>query len=158
MFVGYIQHSESEGGHSQQHELVSSYAKERGICLGGIYDDEHFENLEKYIDEKCQGIVLGSIVNFGYSLSAIKNKLVYCKQHNLEVFSATEDYQFTPDFLTDELFKGMDVVADVRERFVSQGAEATLQQLKTVKSHLKSFLRATSDGQNDNLRYVNAVF
>lgn len=136
MFVGYIQHSGSEGGYSQQYELVTSYAKERGLCLGGVYDDERFENLEKYIDGKCQGIVLGSIVNFGRSLSAIKNRLIYCKNHNLEVFSATENYHFTPEFLTDELFMGMDIAANIRGDLISQGAKATLQQLKEQGVHL----------------------
>ena len=130
MFVGYIQNNEDKTEQIRQCQEVQSFAKEQGLKLDCVYSDYSFADIKEVILSDCVGIVIFNISALGDGLAQIKENLLFCREHKLQIYSIEDGYRFAKSNLTDDFFKGIDIAIDVRSNLISQNVKKVLKKRK----------------------------
>ena len=130
MFVGYIQNNEDKTEQIHQYQAVQAFAKEQGLKLDCVYSDYSFADIKEVILSDCVGIVIFNISALGDGLTQIKENLLFCRDHKLQIYSIEDDYHFNENNLTDDFFKGIDIAIDVRSNLISQNVKKVLKKRK----------------------------
>ena len=131
MFVGYIQNNEDKAEKACQYQAVQAFAKEQGLKLDCVYSDYSFADIKEVILSDCVGIVIFNISALGDGLTQIKENLLFCRDHKLQIYSIEDDYHFNENNLTNDFFKGIDIAIDVRSNLISQNVKKVLKKRKS---------------------------
>ena len=131
MFVGYIQNNEDKAEKACQYQAVQAFAKEQGLKLDCVYSDYSFADIKEVILSDCVGIVIFNISALGDGLTQIKENLLFCCDHKLQIYSIEDDYHFNENNLTIDFFKGIDIAIDVRSNLISQNVKKVLKKRKS---------------------------
>lgn len=130
MFIGYIQNNEDKTEQIRQCQAVQSFAKEHGLKLNCLYVDSAFTNITEILLPDSRGVIIFNIRALGDCLAQIKENLLFCREHKLQIYSIEDGYCFNEDNLTDDFFKGIDIAIEVRSNLVSQNVKKKLQKRK----------------------------
>ncbi len=130
MFIGYIRQNENKTEQMYQYQLIQSFAKELGIKLDCIYSDYAFANIKEIIFPGAEGVIIYNISALGAGLAEIKDNLLFCRKHKLQIHSVEDGYHFDENNLTADFFKGVDVAINVRSNLISQNVKKVLKQRK----------------------------
>ena len=130
MFIGYIQNNEDKAEQARQYQAVQSFAKEQGLKLDCICSDFTFADIKEMILPETEGIVIFNISALGDGLAQIKENLLFCREHKLQIYSMEDSYRFNENNLTDDFFKGIDIAIDVRSNLISQNVKKVLKKRK----------------------------
>ncbi len=130
MFIGYIQNNEDKTEQTRQYQAVQAFAKEQELKLDCVYSDYAFANIKEMILPETEGIVIFNISALGDGLTQIKENLLFCREHKLQICSIEDGYRFTETNLTDDFFKGIDIAIDVRSNLISQNVKKVLKKRK----------------------------
>lgn len=130
MFIGYIQNNEDKVEQTRQYQEIQSFAKEHGFKLDYICADYAFADIKEMIHSTHQGVIIYNILSLGNGLGQIKDNLLFCREHKLQVYSVENNYRFNSSNMTDDFFNGIDIAMDVRSSLVSQNVKKILKKRK----------------------------
>ena len=105
MFIGYIQNNEDKAEKARQYQAVQSFAKAQGLKLDCICADYTFADIKGILLSETDGIVIFNISALGDGLAQIKENLLFCREHKLQIYSIEDGYHFNETNLTDDFFK-----------------------------------------------------
>ena len=160
MFVGYIQNNEDKTEKACQYQAVQSFAKEQGLRLDCVYSDYSFADIKEVILSDCVGIVIFNISALGDGLAQIKENLLFCREHKLQIYSIEDGYHFNENNLTDDFFKGIDIAIDVRSNLISQNVKKVLKKRKNegvkLGRPLGALIKKRLEGKEEEIRKLLA--
>ena len=160
MFVGYIQNNEDKAEKACQYQAVQAFAKEQGLKLDCVYSDYSFADIKEVILSDCVGIVIFNISALGDGLAQIKENLLFCRDHKLQIYSIEDDYHFNENNLTDDFFKGIDIAIDVRSNLISQNVKKVLKKRKSegvkLGRPLGALIKKRLEGKEEEIRKLLA--
>ena len=160
MFVGYIQNNEDKTEQMRQYQAVQSFAKEQGLKLDCVYSDYSFADIKEVILSDCVGIVIFNISALGDGLAQIKENLLFCREHKLQIYSIEDGYRFNENNLTDDFFKGIDIAIDVRSNLISQNVKKVLKKRKNegvkLGRPLGALIKKRLEGKEEEIRKLLA--
>lgn len=160
MFVGYIQNNEDKAEQIRQYQAVQSFAKEQGLKLDCVYSDYSFADIKEVILSDCVGIVIFNISALGDGLAQIKENLLFCREHKLQIYSIEDGYRFNENNLTDDFFKGIDIAIDVRSNLISQNVKKVLKKRKNegvkLGRPLGALIKKRLEGKEEEIRKLLA--
>ena len=160
MFVGYIQNNEDKAEKACQYQAVQSFAKEQGLRLDCVYSDYSFADIKEVILSDCVGIVIFNISALGDGLTQIKENLLFCRDHKLQIYSIEDDYHFNENNLTNDFFKGIDIAIDVRSNLISQNVKKVLKKRKSegvkLGRPLGALIKKRLEGKEEEIRKLLA--
>ena len=156
MFVGYIQNNEDKAEKACQYQAVQAFAKEQGLKLDCVYSDYSFADIKEVILSDCVGIVIFNISALGDGLAQIKENLLFCREHKLQIYSIEDGYRFNENNLTDDFFKGIDIAIDVRSNLISQNVKKVLKKRKNegvkLGRPLGALIKKRLEGKEEEIR------
>ena len=160
MFVGYIQNNEDKAEKACQYQAVQAFAKEQGLKLDCVYSDYSFADIKEVILSDCVGIVIFNISALGDGLAQIKENLLFCREHKLQIYSIEDGYHFNDNNLTDDFFKGIDIAIDVRSNLISQNVKKVLKKRKNegvkLGRPLGALIKKRLEGKEEEIRKLLA--
>ena len=160
MFVGYIQNNEDKAEKACQYQAVQAFAKEQGLKLDCVYSDYSFADIKEVILSDCVGIVIFNISALGDGLTQIKENLLFCREHKLQIYSIEDGYRFNENNLTDDFFKGIDIAIDVRSNLISQNVKKVLKKRKNegvkLGRPLGALIKKRLEGKEEEIRKLLA--
>ena len=160
MFVGYIQNNEDKTEQIRQYQAVQAFAKEQGLKLDCVYSDYSFADIKEVILSDCVGIVIFNISALGDGLAQIKENLLFCREHKLQIYSIEDGYRFNENNLTDDFFKGIDIAIDVRSNLISQNVKKVLKKRKNEGVKLgrphRALIKKRLEGKEEEIRKLLA--
>ena len=160
MFVGYIQNNEDKTEQIRQYQAVQAFAKEQELKLDCVYSDYAFANIKEMILPETEGIVIFNISALGDGLTQIKENLLFCREHKLQICSIEDGYRFTETNLTDDFFKGIDIAIDVRSNLISQNVKKVLKKRKNegvkLGRPLGALIKKRLEGKEEEIRKLLA--
>ena len=160
MFVGYIQNNEDKTEQIRQYQAVQAFAKEQGLKLDCVYSDYSFADIKEVILSDCVGIVIFNISALGDGLAQIKENLLFCREHKLQIYSIEDGYRFNENNLTDDFFKGIDIAIDVRSNLISQNVKKVLKKRKNegvkLGRPLGALIKKRLEGKEEEIRKLLA--
>lgn len=160
MFIGYIQNNEDKTEQIRQCQEVQSFAKEQGLKLDCVYSDYSFADIKEVILSDCVGIVIFNISALGDGLAQIKENLLFCREHKLQIYSIEDGYRFNENNLTDDFFKGIDIAIDVRSNLISQNVKKVLKKRKNegvkLGRPLGALIKKRLEGKEEEIRKLLA--
>ena len=163
MFIGYVQNNEDKTEQIRQYQAVQSFAKEQELKLDCVYSDYSFADIKEVILSDCVGIVIFNISALGDGLAQIKENLLFCREHKLQIYSIEEGYHFNENNLTDDFFKGIDIAIDVRSNLISQNVKKVKKVLKKRKNEgvklgrpLGALIKKRLEGKEEEIRKLLA--
>ena len=160
MFIGYIQNNEDKTEQTRQYQAVQSFAKEQGLKLDCVYSDYAFADIKEMILPEIMGVVIFNISALGDSLGQIKENLLFCRDHKLQIYSIEDGYRFNEKNLTDDFFKGIDIAIDVRSNLISQSVKKVLKKRKNegvkLGRPLGALIKKRLEGKEEEIRNLLA--
>ena len=160
MFIGYIQNNEDKAEQARQYQAVQSFAKEQGLKLDCICSDFTFADIKEMILPETEGIVIFNISALGDGLAQIKENLLFCREHKLQIYSMEDSYRFNENNLTDDFFKGIDIAIDVRSNLISQNVKKVLKKRKNEGIKLGrpvgALIKKRLEGKEEEIRKLLA--
>ena len=160
MFVGYIQNNEDKTEQIRQYQAVQAFAKEQELKLDCVYSDYAFANIKEMILPETEGIVIFNISALGDGLTQIKENLLFCREHKLQIYSIEDGYRFNENNLTDDFFKGIDIAIDVRSNLISQNVKKVLKKRKNegvkLGRPLGALIKKRLEGKEEEIRKLLA--
>ena len=160
MFVGYIQNNEDKAEQIRQYQAVQSFAKEQELKLDCICADFTFADIKEMILPQTEGIVIFNISSLGDGLAQIKENLLFCREHKLQIYSIEDGYRFNENNLTDDFFKGIDIAIDVRSNLISQNVKKVLKKRKNEGIKLGrpvgALIKKRLEGKEEEIRKLLA--
>ena len=160
MFIGYIQNNEDKAEQTRQYQAVQAFAKERELKLDCVYSDYAFANIKEMILPETEGIVIFNISALGDGLAQIKENLLFCREHKLQIYSIEDGYRFNETNLTDDFFKGIDIAIDVRSNLISQNVKKVLKKRKNegvkLGRPLGALIKKRLEGKEEEIRKLLA--
>lgn len=160
MFIGYIQNNEDKTEQISQYKVVQSFAKERGLKIDCICSDYTFADIKEMILPETEGIVIFNISALGDGLTQIKENLLFCREHKLQIYSIEDGYRFNNNNLSDDFFKGIDIAIDVRSNLISQNVKKVLKKRKNegvkLGRPLGALIKKRLEGKEEEIRKLLA--
>ena len=173
MFVGYIQNNEDKTEQIRQYQAVQAFAKEQGLKLDCLCADYTFTDIQEMILPQTEGIVIFNISALGDGLTQIKENLLFCRDHKLQIYSIEDGYHFNENNLTDDFFKGIDIAIDVddffkgidiaidvRSNLISQNVKKVLKKRKNegvkLGRPLGALIKKRLEGKEEEIRKLLA--
>ena len=160
MFVGYIQNNEDKTEQIRQYQAVQAFAKEQELKLDCVYSDYAFANIKEMILPETEGIVIFNISALGDGLTQIKENLLFCREHKLQIYSIEDGYRFNENNLTDDFFKGIDIAIDVRSNLISQNVKKVLKKTENegvkLGRPLGALIKKRLEGKEEEIRKLLA--
>ena len=160
MFIGYIQNNEDKAEKARQYQAVQAFAKEQELKLDCICADYTFANIKEMILPQTEGIVIFNISALGDGLAQIKENLLFCREHKLQIYSIEDGYRFNEKNLTDDFFKGIDIAIDVRSNLISQNVKKVLKKRKNegvkLGRPLGALIKKRLEGKEEEIRKLLA--
>ena len=160
MFIGYIQNNEDKAEQTRQYQTVQSFAKEQGLKLDCVCADYNFADIKEMILPKIEGVIIFNISALGDSLAQIKENLLFCREHKLQIYSMEDSYRFNENNLTDDFFKGIDIAIDVRSNLISQNVKKVLKKRKNEGIKLGrpvgALIKKRLEGKEEEIRKLLA--
>ena len=160
MFIGYIQNNEDKAEQTRQYQAVQAFAKEQELKLDCICADFTFADIKEMILPQTEGIVIFNISALGDGLAQIKENLLFCRDHKLQIYSIEDSYRFNEKNLTDDFFKGIDIAIDVRSNLISQNVKKVLKKRKNegvkLGRPLGALIKKRLEGKEEEIRKLLA--
>ena len=160
MFIGYIQNNEDKAEQMRQYQAVQAFAKEQELKLDCVYSDYAFANIKEMILPETEGIVIFNISALGDGLAQIKENLLFCREHKLQIYSIEDGYHFNETNLTDDFFNGIDIAIDVRSNLISQNVKKVLKKRKNegvkLGRPLGALIKKRLEGKEEEIRKLLA--
>ena len=160
MFIGYIQNNEDKAEQMRQYQAVQAFAKEQELRLDCICADFTFADIKEMILPHTEGIVIFNISALGDGLAQIKENLLFCREHKLQIYSMEDSYRFNEKNLTDDFFKGIDIAIDVRSNLISQNVKKVLKKRKNegvkLGRPLGALIKKRLEGKEEEIRKLLA--
>ena len=160
MFIGYIQNNEDKAEQARQYQAVQSFAKEQGLQLDCVCADFTFADIKEMILPETEGIVIFNISALGDGLAQIKENLLFCREHKLQIYSLEDGYRFNNNNLTDDFFKGIDIAINVRSNLISQNVKKVLKKRKSegvkLGRPLGALIKKRLEGKEEEIRKLLA--
>ena len=160
MFIGYIQNNEDKVEKACQYQAVQSFAKAQGLKLDCICADYTFADIKGMLLSETDGIVIFNISALGDGLAQIKENLLFCREHKLQIYSIEDDYHFNETNLTDDFFNGIDIAIDVRSNLISQNVKKVLKKRKNegvkLGRPLGALIKKRLEGKEEEIRKLLA--
>ena len=160
MYIGYIQNNEDKIEQIRQYQEVQAFAKEQRLKLDCVYSDYAFADIKEMILPETEGIVIFNISALGDGLAQIKENLLFCRDHKLQICSIEDGYRFTETNLTDDFFKGIDIAIDVRSNLISQNVKKVLKKRKNegvkLGRPLGALIKKRLEGKEEEIRKLLA--
>ena len=160
MFIGYIQNNEDKAEQMRQYQAVQAFAKEQELKLDCICADFTFADIKEMILSQTEGIVIFNISALGDGLAQIKENLLLCRDHKLQIYSIEDGYHFNETNLTDDFFKGIDIAIDVRSNLISQNVKKVLKKRKNegvkLGRPLGALIKKRLEGKEEEIRKLLA--
>ncbi len=130
MYIGYIGEKEGKAERDRRNEEIRSFAREKGIRVEGIYAEQAIGDIKEVVLPRCQGVIISNMRILGENLRQIKENLLYCREHKLQIYSIEDGYEFNEQNLSDDFFKGIDIAIEVRRDLISQTVKKVLKERK----------------------------
>ena len=160
MFIGYIQNNEDKAEKARQYQAVQAFAKEQELKLDCICADFTFADIKEMILPETEGIVIFNISALGDGLAQIKENLLFCREHKLQIYSIEDSYRFNEKNLTDDFFNGIDIAIDVRSNLISQNVKKVLKKRKNegvkLGRPLGALIKKRLEGKEEEIRKLLA--
>lgn len=160
MFIGYIKNNEDKNDQKSQSLAIRSFAQKNGLQLDCLCADYSFMDIKEMIFPNIEGVVIFNISSLGDSLAQIRDNLLFCRNHNLQIYSIDDNYYFNDNNLTDDFFKGIDVAIHLRSNLISQNVKKVLKKRKNkglkLGRPLGTSIKKRLDGKEDEIRNLLA--
>ena len=160
MFIGYIQNNEDKVEKACQYQAVQAFAKEQELKLDCICADYTFADIKGMLLSETDGIVIFNISALGDGLAQIKENLLFCREHKLQIYSIEDGYHFNETNLTDDFFNGIDIAIDVRSNLISQNVKKVLKKRKNegvkLGRPLGALIKKRLEGKEEEIRKLLA--